>query len=131
MLHKSYQTGILPNLSNAALLGILWVTRLFTPLESPAIHGGDDINKTSIPHHVRKLFSNGTHRKGGVKAPSFLTGFTKSDLCHMLGIPIFNVSRWPPCLRRPARRTSSLAGESGYAQAGGKLSQHPCLLEIV
>jgi len=49
MLHKSYQTGILPNLSNAALLGILWVTRLFT----------------------------------------------KSDLCHMLEIPIFNVSRWP------------------------------------
>ncbi len=93
MLHKSYQTGMLPNLSNAALLGILWVTRLFTPLESPAIHGGDDINKTSIPHHVRKLFSNGTHRKGGVKAPSFLTGFTKSDLCHMLGIPVFNVGR--------------------------------------
>jgi len=23
-----------------------------------------------------------------------------------------------PCLRRPARRTSSLAGESGFAQAG-------------
>ena len=22
----------------------------FTPLESPAIHGGDDMNKTSIPH---------------------------------------------------------------------------------
>ena len=40
---------------------------LFTPLESPAIHGGDDINKTSIPH-----------RKGGVKATSFLTGFTES-----------------------------------------------------
>jgi len=49
MLHKSYQTGILPNLSNAALLGILWVTRLFT----------------------------------------------KSDLCNMLGIPVFNVGRWP------------------------------------
>jgi len=38
---------------------------LFTPLESPAIYGGDDINKVSIPY-----------RKGGVKAPSFLTGFT-------------------------------------------------------
>jgi len=25
MLHKSYQTGMLPNLSNAALLKILWV----------------------------------------------------------------------------------------------------------
>jgi hypothetical protein len=32
----------------------------------------------------------------------------------------------PPCLRRPARRTSSLAGESGYAQAGVKLFQYPC-----
>jgi hypothetical protein len=30
MLHKSYQTGMLPNLSNAALLGILWVTHLST-----------------------------------------------------------------------------------------------------
>ncbi len=42
----------------------LLISKYFTPLESPAIHGGDDINKTSIPH-----------RKGGVKAPSFLTGF--------------------------------------------------------
>jgi hypothetical protein len=49
MLHKSYQTEILPNLSNAALLGILWVIRVFT--------------------------------KGG--------------LCNMLGIPVFNVGRWP------------------------------------
>jgi len=38
---------------------------MFTPLESPAIHGGDDKNKVVIPY-----------RKGGVKAPSFLTGFT-------------------------------------------------------
>ena len=37
----------------------------FTPLESPANHGGDGINEISIPH-----------RKGGVKALSFLTGFT-------------------------------------------------------
>ncbi len=36
----------------------------FTPLESPAIYGGDNINKASIPY-----------RKGGVKAPSFLTGY--------------------------------------------------------
>jgi len=74
MLHKSYQTGMLPNLSNAALLGILWVTRFFT----------------------------------------------KSDLCHMLGIPVFNIGRWPPCLRR-----------SSYAQAGGKLFQHFCLLDYM
>ncbi|MEW6377119.1 MAG: hypothetical protein AB1502_15180, partial [Thermodesulfobacteriota bacterium] len=50
LLHKSYQTGMLPNLSNAALLVILWVKRVFT--------------------------------KGG--------------LCNMLGIPVFNSSRWPP-----------------------------------
>jgi len=82
---------MLPNLSNAALLGILWVTRFFTPLESPAIHDGDDINKTS-----RRVESTTIpYRKGGVKAPSFLTGFTKSDLCNMLGIPVFNVGRWP------------------------------------
>jgi hypothetical protein len=41
MLHKSYQTGMLPNLSNAALLGILWVTRLFTK--------SDLCNKLGIP----------------------------------------------------------------------------------
>ena len=37
----------------------------FTPLESPAIHGGNHSVKTSIPH-----------RKGGVKITSFLTGLT-------------------------------------------------------
>jgi hypothetical protein len=42
---------------------------LFTPVESPAIHGGDKINKASAPYPVRKLiFSNGAYRKGGVKA---------------------------------------------------------------
>jgi CRISPR/Cas system-associated exonuclease Cas4 (RecB family) len=35
----------------------------FTPLESPGIPNGDDINRASIPYG-----------KGGVKAPSFLTG---------------------------------------------------------
>jgi len=43
-----------------------------TPLETPAINGGDDINKTSIPH-----------RKGGVKAPSFLTGLTQEASAEM------------------------------------------------
>jgi len=42
-----------------------WGPDNFTPLECPAIYGGDDINKVLIPY-----------RKGGVKAPSFLTGFT-------------------------------------------------------
>jgi len=39
------------------------------PLESHAIYGRDDINKASVPN-----------RKGGVKDPSFLTGFTKGRL---------------------------------------------------
>jgi hypothetical protein len=38
---------------------------MFTPLESLIIYGGDDIDKNLIPY-----------RKGGVKTPSFLTGFT-------------------------------------------------------
>jgi TonB family protein len=38
----------------------------FTPLESPTINSGDDINKTSIPR-----------RKSGGEAPSILTGFTQ------------------------------------------------------
>jgi hypothetical protein len=38
---------------------------MFTPLGSPIIYGGDDIDKILIPY-----------RKGEVKAPSFLTGFT-------------------------------------------------------
>jgi CRISPR/Cas system-associated exonuclease Cas4 (RecB family) len=40
----------------------------FTPLESPTIYGGEDINKASVPN-----------RKGGVSAPSFLTGFTATE----------------------------------------------------
>jgi hypothetical protein len=40
------------------------MSNIFTPLESRAIHGGDNIIKTSIPQ-----------RKGGAKATSFLTGF--------------------------------------------------------
>jgi hypothetical protein len=38
---------------------------LFTPLESPAACNGDDLNEATI-----------SNRKGGVKPPSFLTGFT-------------------------------------------------------
>jgi len=40
----------------------------FTPLESAAIFGRNDINKSSIPS-----------RKGGIKAPSFLTGQAKKE----------------------------------------------------
>jgi polysaccharide export outer membrane protein len=49
--------------------------KLFTPLESPAIYGGDDINQASIPY-----------RKGGVKAPSFLTGFTSFLISLIVGL---------------------------------------------
>jgi len=42
--------------------------RTFTPLESPANFGRDDINKASIPS-----------TKGGVKAPPFLTGLTRKE----------------------------------------------------
>jgi ribonuclease P protein component len=47
----------------------------FTPLESSTIHGGDDINKTS--HRVESATI--PDRKGVVKTPSFLTGFTKKE----------------------------------------------------
>ena len=40
----------------------------FTPLEGSAIFSGDDKNKASIPY-----------RKGGVKAPSLLTGFNFNE----------------------------------------------------
>jgi hypothetical protein len=49
MMNRLFRKGILP----------------FTPLESPAICGGDNMDKISTPY-----------RKGRVKAPSFLTGLT-------------------------------------------------------
>jgi len=60
------------NLKREKVLGEVYndVLKLvaFTPLESPAIYGGDGIGKISIPY-----------RKEGVKSPSFLTGFTKDS----------------------------------------------------
>ncbi len=50
--------------------------------------------------------------------------FTKRKLQNVLAL--FSRStckRFPACLRRPARRTSSLAGESGFAQAGLRFFQ--------
>jgi 3-deoxy-D-manno-octulosonic-acid transferase len=59
----------------------------FTPLESPTIHGGDDINKTS-----RRVESATIPlRKGGVKAPSLLTGFTMD---HDLSDRVKNEGPW-------------------------------------
>ncbi|MEW6409700.1 MAG: glycoside hydrolase family 3 N-terminal domain-containing protein, partial [Nitrospirota bacterium] len=55
------------------------VSKRFTPLEGPAIYGWDDIDP------VRKSVSNGVdkisipYKKDGVKAPSFLTGFTEKE----------------------------------------------------
>jgi hypothetical protein len=49
------------------IFSILSLLFTFIPLESPAIYGGDNKNKASIPY-----------RKGGVNALSFLTGFTYS-----------------------------------------------------
>jgi ATP-dependent DNA helicase RecQ len=56
------------NCSNCFDEGETHTFRTFTPLESPAIFSRDDIDKASIPS-----------RKGGVKAPSFLTGFTRKE----------------------------------------------------
>jgi DNA polymerase len=71
----------------------------FTPLESPIIHGGDDINKTSrrvesttIPLAESSL----RHGKGEDKAPSFLTGFA--------GIKVFPTYHPAYLLRNPERK---------------------------
>ncbi len=49
----------------------------FTPLESPAIFGRNDINKSSLRARRPSGLAAIPSRKGGVKAPSFLTGLTK------------------------------------------------------
>ena len=71
----------------------------FTPLESPAIHGGDDINKTSrrvesttIPFAESSL----RRRKDKGKAPSSLTGFA--------GIKVFPTYHPAYLLRNPERK---------------------------
>ena len=55
----------LANLKYFPLVLSLMLIIPFTPLETHAIYGGDYINRISIPY-----------REGGVKALSFLTGFT-------------------------------------------------------
>jgi superfamily II DNA helicase RecQ len=51
----------------------------FTPLESPAIFGRDDISKSSPRARRPSGLAAIRSRKGGVKAPSFLTGFTRKE----------------------------------------------------
>jgi len=52
----------------------------FTPLESPAIHGGDNINGSSLPAKRPFGLPAIPRRKEGNKAPSFLIGFALSSL---------------------------------------------------
>jgi len=47
---------------------------LFTPLESPAIYGRDNIDKASLRARRPSGLAAIPYGKGGVKAPSFLTG---------------------------------------------------------
>jgi ATP-dependent DNA helicase RecQ len=54
-------------------------THTFTPLESPAIFGRDDINKSSLRARGPSGLAAIPSRKGGVKAPSVLTGLTKKE----------------------------------------------------
>ena len=65
-------------------------THTSTPLENPAIFGRDDINKASLRARLRPGRAHAPEgkpsglaaipsRKGGVKAPSFLTGFTRKE----------------------------------------------------
>jgi uracil-DNA glycosylase family 4 len=64
----------------------------FAPLERPAIHGADDINKTSIP----LAESRQGDRQGEVEALSFLTGFA--------GIKVFPTYHPAYLLRNPERK---------------------------
>src|SRR4030042_2084341 len=66
----------LANLKYFPLVLSLMLIIPFTPLETHAIYGGDYINRISI-----------LHREGGVKALSFLTGFTL--------LPIISSSHFP------------------------------------
>jgi ATP-dependent DNA helicase RecQ len=67
------------NCSNCLDEGETHTLRAFTPLESPAIFGRDDINKASLRARKPSGLAAIPSRKGGVKAPSFLTGFTKKE----------------------------------------------------
>jgi hypothetical protein len=60
------------------VLGLILIIP-FTPLEIPTIYGGDYINRISI-----------RYRKGGVKALSFLTGFTLLRIIPSSHFPIIS-----------------------------------------
>ena len=67
------------NCSNCLDEGETHTFRTFTPLENPAIFGRDDINKSSLRARKPSGLAAIPSKKGGVKAPSFLTGFTRKE----------------------------------------------------
>ena len=72
----------LANLNYFLLVLSLILIIPFTPLEIPTIYGGDYINRISIPY-----------RYGGVKALSFLTGFTLLPIISSPHLPIISDAR--------------------------------------
>jgi hypothetical protein len=69
---------------------LLRLEHSFTPLESPAIYGEDNINKASIPYRRRK-----------VKASSFLTGFTPNIVIDEMSRSIQDTKRELVKLAKP------------------------------
>jgi ATP-dependent DNA helicase RecQ len=67
------------NCSNCLDEGEAHTFRTFTPLENSAIFGRDDINKSSLRARKPSGLAAIPSKKGGVKAPSFLTGFTRKE----------------------------------------------------
>jgi ATP-dependent DNA helicase RecQ len=67
------------NCSNCLNGGKSHTYRIFTPLENPAIRGRDNINKSSLWARKPSGLAAIPSRKGGVKAPSFLSGFTRKE----------------------------------------------------
>jgi ATP-dependent DNA helicase RecQ len=75
------------NCSNCLGEGKTHASRTFTPLESPAFVGRDDINKASLQARRPSGLAAIPSRKGGVKAPSFLTGVTRKTRMSKSKIP--------------------------------------------
>lgn len=67
------------NCSNCLDEGETHTFKTFTPVKKPAIFGRDDINKASLRARKPSGLAAISSRKGGVKDPSFLTGFTKKE----------------------------------------------------
>jgi RecQ family ATP-dependent DNA helicase len=71
--------NICDNCSNCLDEGETHTSMTFTPLENPGILGRDDINKSSLRARKPSGLAAIPSRKGGVKAPSFLSGFTRKE----------------------------------------------------